>query len=94
MVIVGAVVGAIVGVCAISENTTYMVICVVLLLLLVALLAFFKYKVAAQKLSFEIAEAQAISALKRKLVENAITREIKYLENQSQGCHLLQRLAQ
>jgi phage host-nuclease inhibitor protein Gam len=41
--------------------------------------------VVAQKLSFEIAEAQAISALKRKLVEDAITREIKYLENKAKN---------
>lgn len=68
-----------------SVNATYISICFVLLLLLVALLAFFKYKVAAQKLSFEIAEAQAISALKRKLVEDAITREIKYLENKAKN---------
>lgn len=85
VVIVGAVVGAIVGVCAISENTTYMVICVVLLLLLVAMMAFFVYKVAAQKLSFEISEAQAVSALKRKLVEDAIIRKIKYLENKAKN---------
>lgn len=68
-----------------SVNATYISISFVLLLLLVALLAFFKYKVAAQKLSFEIAEAQAISALKRKLVEDAITREIKYLENKAKN---------
>lgn len=68
-----------------SVNATYISICFVLLLLLEALLAFFKYKVVAQKLSFEIAEAQAISALKRKLVEDAITREIKYLENKAKN---------
>lgn len=68
-----------------SVNATYISISVVLLLLLVTLLAFFKYKVAAQKLSFEISEAQAISALKRKLVEDAITREIKYLENKAKN---------
>ena len=80
-----AIVVAVVVICFVSENTAYKSIYCVLLLLLAALLAFLKYKVIAQKLSFEIAEAQAISALKRKLVEDAITREIKYLENKAKN---------